>query len=95
MAIAPVLSALVDHIADGVREFRAFYAVEHDGGHRALSCLAFAAGLEIDCLRQAFEIGIEGRRAFLNAGGREFHLIPCLNESPEWIAALADICAGS
>jgi ferrochelatase len=25
------------------------------------------------------------------AGGREFHLIPCLNESPEWIAALARI----
>jgi ferrochelatase len=30
----------------------------------------------------------------MTAGGREFHLIPCLNESPEWIAALADI-AGS
>ena len=35
------------------------------------------------------------RRAYLTAGGREFHLIPCLNESPEWIAALAGICTGT
>ncbi|HXA47682.1 MAG TPA: ferrochelatase, partial [Burkholderiaceae bacterium] len=24
-------------------------------------------------------------------GGKEFHYIPCLNESPHWIAALADL----
>jgi ferrochelatase len=34
-----------------------------------------------------------GTRAYITAGGREFHLIPCLNESPEWIAALAEIAA--
>jgi ferrochelatase len=48
-------------------------------------------GFVSDCLETLEEIGIEARRAFITAGGREFHLIPCLNESPEWIAALAEI----
>jgi len=51
-------------------------------------------GFTSDCLETLEEIGIEGRAAYITAGGREFHLIPCLNESPEWIAALADIAAG-
>jgi protoporphyrin/coproporphyrin ferrochelatase len=50
-------------------------------------------GFVSDCLETLEEIGIEARQTFLTAGGREFHLIPCLNESPEWIAALADIAA--
>ena len=48
-------------------------------------------GFISDCLETLEEIGIMARRAFLATGGREFHLLPCLNESPEWIAALADI----
>ena len=32
-----------------------------------------------------------GRRTFLAAGGKDFHLIPCLNEDPRWIAALTGI----
>ena len=32
-----------------------------------------------------------GEPTFLNAGGKEFHCIPCLNEHPAWIAALADL----
>jgi len=39
----------------------------------------------------AEEIGIELRRAFLGAGGQEFHALPCLNEDPRWIEALAEI----
>ena len=50
-------------------------------------------GFVADCLETLEEIGIEARQAFLTAGGREFHLIPCLNESPEWVAALAEICS--
>jgi len=45
-------------------------------------------GFVSDCLETLEEIGITAREAFLAAGGREFHLVPCLNESPEWIAAL-------
>jgi ferrochelatase len=52
-------------------------------------------GFVSDCLETLEEIAIEARHAFLGAGGREFHALACLNESPEWIAALADIAAGA
>lgn len=48
-------------------------------------------GFVSDCLETLEEIAIEGRRAFQQAGGKDFHAIPCLNESPQWIAALADL----
>ena len=48
-------------------------------------------GFVSDCLETLEEIAIEGRAAFLDAGGREFHALPCLNETPEWIEALAKI----
>jgi len=44
-------------------------------------------GFVADCLETLEEIGITARRAFLAAGGKQMHLLPCLNESPEWIAA--------
>jgi ferrochelatase len=50
-------------------------------------------GFVSDCLETLEEIGIEGRQAFLAAGGKEFHALPCLNEAPEWIAALGKIAA--
>jgi protoporphyrin/coproporphyrin ferrochelatase len=53
-------------------------------------CPGFAA----DCLETLEEIGIEGKSAFIGAGGREFHALPCLNESPEWILALSRIALG-
>jgi ferrochelatase len=56
-------------------------------GRVDVACPGFVA----DCLETLEEIGIEGRRTFLAAGGREFHLIPCLNEDPQWIAALTGI----
>ena len=31
------------------------------------------------------------RAAFLTAGGEHFHYLPCLNEDPLWIKALADL----
>jgi len=46
-------------------------------------------GFVSDCLETLEEIGIVARRRFLEAGGREFQLVPCLNESPAWIGALA------
>ncbi len=51
----------------------------------------FCPGFVSDCLETLEEIGIENRAAFLNAGGKEFHHIPCLNERHEWIHALARI----
>jgi ferrochelatase len=51
-------------------------------------------GFVADCLETLEEIAIEGREIFLDAGGGEFRALPCLNESPCWIAALADIALG-
>jgi len=48
-------------------------------------------GFTSDCLETLEEIAMEVRHDFEQAGGREFHYIPCLNESPDWIAALAEI----
>jgi ferrochelatase len=51
-------------------------------------CPAFVA----DCLETLEEIGLRGRATFLQAGGREFAQIPCLNEQPRWIEALEKMC---
>jgi ferrochelatase len=51
-------------------------------------------GFVSDCLETLEEIGIGARETFRAAGGRELRLVPCLNESPEWIEALAAIAEG-
>lgn len=48
-------------------------------------------GFVADCLETLEEIAMEGREIFLHAGGTAYHAIPCLNERPDWIAALADL----
>ena len=48
-------------------------------------------GFTSDCLETLEEINMEAREAFLHAGGKEFHYIPCLNDDPEWITALCNI----
>lgn len=48
-------------------------------------------GFPADCLETLEEIAMEGREAFMHAGGQAFSYIPCLNDSPAWITALADI----
>lgn len=48
-------------------------------------------GFASDCLETIEEIAMECREAFLENGGNEFRYIPCLNERPDWIAALTDI----
>jgi ferrochelatase len=51
----------------------------------------FCPGFVSDCLETLEEIGITARASFAAAGGRELNVIPCLNESPEWIDALRQI----
>jgi len=53
----------------------------------------FCPGFVSDCLETLEEIGMEARHEFLQAGGKEFHALPCLNEAPEWILALGKIGA--
>jgi len=50
-------------------------------------CPGFAA----DCLETLEEIAMEGREIFLEAGGKEYHYIPALNENPNWISALGQL----
>ena len=48
-------------------------------------------GFNCDGLETLEEINQEGREAFLRAGGKEFHYIPCLNNDDAWITALCNI----
>jgi ferrochelatase len=59
------------------------------GGKRRVdvACPGFVS----DCLETLEEIGIEAKARFLAAGGKEFRLIPCLNEDEAWINALVEI----
>jgi ferrochelatase len=52
-------------------------------------------GFVADCLETLEEIGITARRAFLAAGGDELYLVSCLNDSPGWISALAELSAAA
>jgi len=66
-------------------------ALARDGVKRVdVVCPGFVA----DCLETLEEIGITARRAFFEAGGREFYLASCLNDSAEWIEALAALAGG-
>jgi ferrochelatase len=51
----------------------------------AVFCPAFVA----DCLETLEEIGIRAKAQFLAAGGEELVLVPSLNATPAWIAAVA------
>jgi len=48
-------------------------------------------GFVSDCLETLEEISIEARETFLKAGGGEFRYIPCLNDDPAFVGALADL----
>ena len=48
-------------------------------------------GFTSDCLETLEEINMEGREAFLHAGGQAFNYITCLNDDASWVSALADI----
>jgi protoporphyrin/coproporphyrin ferrochelatase len=53
--------------------------------------LAICPSFVCDCLESLEEMGMRGREAFLKAGGKEFVLIPCLNDHPSWLVALENI----
>ncbi len=48
-------------------------------------------GFVADCLETLEEINQEAREAFLHAGGEQFHYVPCVNDSPVFVQALADL----
>ena len=42
-------------------------------------------GFASDCVETLEEINIQGRESFIEKGGKNFDLIPCLNDNPEHI----------
>jgi len=52
-------------------------------------CPAFVS----DCLETLEEIAMRGKEIFLEAGGESFTMIPCLNNHPLWIKAVAGYMA--
>lgn len=55
--------------------------------HLAIVCPSFVA----DCLETLEEINIRARAQWQALGGESFIFIPCLNNSPAWIAALGSM----
>jgi ferrochelatase len=51
-------------------------------------------GFSVDCLETLEEIAMENREVFLEAGGKEYGYIPCLNDRPQHIAALTELVEG-
>jgi ferrochelatase len=51
-----------------------------------VACPSFVS----DCLETLEEIAIRGKESFLEAGGEEYNMIPCLNTHPLWVQALVD-----
>lgn len=53
----------------------------------------FSPGFTTDCLETLDELGNEGAEQFAHGGGdpAQYHLAPCLNASPTFIKALAEI----
>jgi protoporphyrin/coproporphyrin ferrochelatase len=77
----PWLKPYTDHILAGLPE--------HGVKKILVICPAFVS----DCLETLEEIGMRGRETFLEAGGQEYALIPCLNEHPLWLEALEKMAA--
>ena len=54
----------------------------------AIVCPAFVS----DCLETLEEISVEGKEEFLEAGGKEFTYLPCLNDDDRWIEVVKSLC---
>ncbi len=50
-------------------------------------CPAFS----VDCLETLEEIAEQCKETFIEAGGEQFNLIPCLNDNPAHIEMMAQI----
>lgn len=48
-------------------------------------------GFAVDCIETLEELGIRGRSTFSKAGGKQFALLDCLNDSPEGIEMLSSL----
>ena len=59
-----------------------------ESGKKKIAVIAPA--FSSDCIETLEEINEEIRESFEHAGGEQFTYIPCLNDSPDHIAALSE-----
>ena len=50
--------------------------------------LAICPGFSSDCVETLEEIAIQGKENFIKNGGKNFDIVPCLNDSTEHIELL-------
>jgi ferrochelatase len=62
----------------------------HDLAKSKSSLAVVTPAFVADCLETLEEIGMEGKQDFLDAGGTDFHTIPCLNDSDPWAELLSN-----
>ena len=60
---------------------------EHGVTSLVVMCPAFVT----DCLETLEEIAMEGKEEYMEAGGKHFHYVPCLNTHPKWVRFLANL----
>ncbi len=65
--------------------------VLEEAGRARTSITVMSPGFTADCLETLEEIAIRGEEQYKSTGGTSFHRIPCLNEHPAWISAMAAI----
>ena len=47
-----------------------------------------APGFPIDNMETLYDIDIEARKLFMDAGGKQFTFIPSLNDNDSWVEAI-------
>tara|TARA_Y100001970_G_C14203215_1_gene842389 strand:- start:227 stop:1240 length:1014 start_codon:yes stop_codon:yes gene_type:complete len=60
-------------------------------GKNKKSILVICPGFSSDCVETLEEINIQGRESFINNGGKNFDLIPCLNDNDDHINLLTKL----
>ena len=61
------------------------------GREKLESLVVTCPGFTADCLETIDEIGHEGQQQFHETGGGQLHLVPCVNDHPRWLDAMATI----
>ena len=57
----------------------------------AKNVLTICPGFSSDCVETLEEILIQGKESFIEAGGENFDMIPCLNDSDDHINLLKNL----
>lgn len=52
-----------------------------------------APGFPIDNMETLYDIDLEARKLFMEAGGKSFHVVPSLNNTPYWVNSIWKIIA--